>query len=241
METTENSKFKGIWIPKEVIEIDGISTTEMLVLSIAVDMGKLTASNAYIGSKINRSATTVSRAVRNLGQSGLLKIAMGTDQGRTLRTCYPNLDMELRCFYVYQHKDNEGDVFYIGKGKAKRAWSRMRSPEWIEAAKNGFEVEILKEDLTSDEAFSMEDYLLKTTTHPKLVNKTTTSPSRNDYPSLSKRPGDIVETTNNNKEDKKENKKTYSKEYIKTEEEINLSDLTEEEYSRYVEDNNLDF
>lgn len=33
--------------------------------------------------------------------------------------------------YVYGHYDNQGNVFYIGKGTAERAWSKVRHPVWV--------------------------------------------------------------------------------------------------------------
>jgi hypothetical protein len=32
--------------------------------------------------------------------------------------------------YVYAHLDNEGKIFYIGKGNGRRAWSDDRHPLW---------------------------------------------------------------------------------------------------------------
>jgi len=62
-------------------------------------------------------------------------------------------------FYVYAHRraDN-GDVFYIGKGTRRRAWSSSgRNSKWKRIADRfGFHVEILHDNLTQADAFSLE-------------------------------------------------------------------------------------
>lgn len=62
-------------------------------------------------------------------------------------------------FYVYQHRraDDSG-VFYVGKGKGKRAGERAkRNPFWKNiAAKHGFTVEMVAEDISEQEAFRIE-------------------------------------------------------------------------------------
>lgn len=62
-------------------------------------------------------------------------------------------------FYVYAHVRNDtGRVFYIGKGHGRRAWvTRRRNQHWSNIAnKAGYQVEILKGDLTEKEALAME-------------------------------------------------------------------------------------
>lgn len=62
--------------------------------------------------------------------------------------------------YVYGHFDVHGVPFYIGKGTGRRAWSRDRDPLWERylATRLGgrFEVVILQDDLSSEEAESLE-------------------------------------------------------------------------------------
>ena len=65
--------------------------------------------------------------------------------------------------YVYAHRDAFGKVFYVGKGKGLRAWSKNRHPVWHEyLRRNGsqFTVEILASGLTDDEACEREDALI---------------------------------------------------------------------------------
>lgn len=62
-------------------------------------------------------------------------------------------------YYVYAHKrSSDGSIFYIGAGKAKRAWSKSgRSAYWNGIArKHGFNVSILKDGLTFDESRQFE-------------------------------------------------------------------------------------
>lgn len=64
-------------------------------------------------------------------------------------------------FYVYTHKrQDNGEVFYVGKGTGRRAWSSNgRSERWKSIADNfGFDVEIIHENLTQSEAFEIEVY-----------------------------------------------------------------------------------
>lgn len=66
-------------------------------------------------------------------------------------------------FYVYLHKRlDTGGVFYVGKGKGKRAFSRSnRNRYWINVVnKTNFEVEIVAKNLSEQEALSFEIYLI---------------------------------------------------------------------------------
>lgn len=67
-----------------------------------------------------------------------------------------NLD---KCFYVYLHKKPDGTVFYVGKGKGRRAWSRQnRNIHWHRTVNKhgGYSVEILEDCLCEDEALCLE-------------------------------------------------------------------------------------
>lgn len=65
-------------------------------------------------------------------------------------------------FYVYLHRRaTDGSVFYVGKGKGRRAWrcgkSNYRSDHWINCArKNGVIVDILIDGMKEADAFSKE-------------------------------------------------------------------------------------
>ena len=70
---------------------------------------------------------------------------------------------EDRRFYVYLHRQlNDHRVFYVGKGSSKRAQSRRkRNKKWLEIVEEfDFYYEIYAENLTEDEAFEIETYLI---------------------------------------------------------------------------------
>jgi hypothetical protein len=62
-------------------------------------------------------------------------------------------------YYVYVHyKISDNKPFYVGKGKGRRAWSLAgRSTYWNNVkSKHGYNVEIVFENLTEEEAFQCE-------------------------------------------------------------------------------------
>jgi group I intron endonuclease len=65
-------------------------------------------------------------------------------------------------FYTYAHTKPDGTIFYIGKGKDRRAWvKRNRSPHWKNiVAKYGYEVVILGEYEDESKALSEEIELI---------------------------------------------------------------------------------
>lgn len=66
-------------------------------------------------------------------------------------------------FYVYLHKKPNGEVFYVGKGTKKRAWSRHgRNPYWNNIYKKygEFTVEIFEDNLQEWYAFELEQALI---------------------------------------------------------------------------------
>jgi hypothetical protein len=68
-----------------------------------------------------------------------------------------------RHFYVYLHrKKDTGEVFYVGKGKGKRAYSTApRNRFWkFVVAKHGFTVEISDDRMTQAQAFDHERALI---------------------------------------------------------------------------------
>ena len=66
-------------------------------------------------------------------------------------------------FYVYVHKKkSSGEVFYVGKGSGKRAWSSFgRNELWKRTAnKYGWYVEIVENNLQDWYAFELERDLI---------------------------------------------------------------------------------
>lgn len=66
-------------------------------------------------------------------------------------------------FYVYAHfRSTDGQLFYVGKGSGRRAWSRSsRNRHWKSVvAKHGRRVRILKSGLPEQDAFQLEAKLI---------------------------------------------------------------------------------
>ena len=67
-------------------------------------------------------------------------------------------------YYVYAHyKTGEPDIpFYIGKGHKKRAWSKNNRNTWWKniVAKHGFEVRLLAEHISEEDAIYLEIQLI---------------------------------------------------------------------------------
>jgi hypothetical protein len=62
-------------------------------------------------------------------------------------------------FYIYAHYKPDGNIFYVGKGRSKRAWKTYgRSDFWYKTVNKhgGYEVVLLYENLSEDEAFRLE-------------------------------------------------------------------------------------
>lgn len=78
-----------------------------------------------------------------------------------------------REYYVYAHrKASDGFVFYIGKGKSRRAWSKVgRNKYWrrIET-EHGFWVDIIKENMPEVCALSLERAVIFSTGKKNLCN-----------------------------------------------------------------------
>lgn len=63
-------------------------------------------------------------------------------------------------FYVYIHvKPNDGEIFYVGKGKGYRVYSKHgRNKFWKNIVnKYGLDIFILENNLTEEEAFELEE------------------------------------------------------------------------------------
>ena len=78
-------------------------------------------------------------------------------------------------FYVYLHKRKDtNEVFYIGKGRNKRAYSKSgRSKDWQSIVNHyGYSIELYKDNLSEDTAFSIEKSLIAQYGLDNLTNKT---------------------------------------------------------------------
>lgn len=84
--------------------------------------------------------------------------------------------MSLR-FYTYIHRRaSDGQVFYVGKGHAKRAWTTVnRNPHWVSTfKKHGLIVEVVAYWFSEEAAFDHEKVLIAEYRNSglKLCNKT---------------------------------------------------------------------
>jgi hypothetical protein len=75
--------------------------------------------------------------------------------------------------YVYAHRDNSGQIFYVGKGCGQRAWSKDRHPVWHQYVENRcggrYVVQIVSYHETEDDALAVEsEYIGRY--GPQLVN-----------------------------------------------------------------------
>ena len=82
--------------------------------------------------------------------------------------------MNDRAYYVYAHKTLSGDVFYIGKGKGRRAHLMVgRSEHWKRhVTKHGLSIVIVKQDMPEPCAFSLERVLIAKIGMKNLCNQT---------------------------------------------------------------------
>lgn len=66
-------------------------------------------------------------------------------------------------FYVYFHLKPDGQIFYIGKGSGRRAWSKnLRNKHWWNVVnKYGLVVQIYEDNLLEEDAFDLEAELIK--------------------------------------------------------------------------------
>ena len=80
-------------------------------------------------------------------------------------------------YYVYAHRDLNGVVFYIGKGRRDRCKVKTnRCKEWYEIAEKGFTIEILKSGLDNKTALNYEKSLINSPEVSwRLVNKSKNS------------------------------------------------------------------
>lgn len=80
-----------------------------------------------------------------------------------------------RLHYVYAHRRaSDGRLFYIGKGKDRRAWQKhSRSRQWLFIArKHGFEVELVRSNLPECCALTLEQIAIAIVGFENLANAT---------------------------------------------------------------------
>lgn len=99
----------------------------------------------------------VSTRLTNLG----IEISLGTSERPKPLTPAKDADQtNPRKAYVYAHMDDGGNIFYLGKGEGRRAWSTDRHPLWrryVEKHLGGkYQVRILKDNLSVQEAEEVE-------------------------------------------------------------------------------------
>jgi hypothetical protein len=81
----------------------------------------------------------------------------------------------MQTFYVYLHKrETDNTIFYVGKGKGRRAWSRScRNRHWkIISAKHGVLVEIFKDSMSEVCALTLERIIIASIGIQNLANVT---------------------------------------------------------------------
>jgi hypothetical protein len=65
-----------------------------------------------------------------------------------------------RGYYVYAHLDSSGQIFYVGKGTGRRAWSADRHPLWVRYVekhlKGEYQVRILRDNLSAEDVEEVE-------------------------------------------------------------------------------------
>lgn len=65
-------------------------------------------------------------------------------------------------FYVYLHKRLDGTPFYVGKGCGNRAYTKnYRNDDWHKEAANGYNVEIVKDNLYERDSYELEKKLIR--------------------------------------------------------------------------------
>lgn len=65
-------------------------------------------------------------------------------------------------FYVYIHRRPDNQIFYVGKGRKKRAWDTKRNNHWksIVNKYGGFSAEIVEYCDSEEDAFLVEKFLI---------------------------------------------------------------------------------
>ena len=90
-------------------------------------------------------------------------VEFSLSEAGTPRSLEPPTDADQenpRGYYVYAHLDRSGQIFYIGKGTGRRAWSIDRHPLWSRYVdkhlKGEYQVRILRDNLSAEDAEEVE-------------------------------------------------------------------------------------
>ena len=101
--------------------------------------------------------------LRTMPPRGTIYITYGGDARRALQTLINGAPGRGE-HYVYLHRGPNDEVFYVGKGRGNRAYSKDRDDLWHHYLKTRcgghYEVEIVKHFETDDEALDLESDLL---------------------------------------------------------------------------------
>ena len=102
--------------------------------------------------------TTAPRASTGDGGSDgvTISVSMGAG-GSVTQKCKPGR------YYVYVHKEENGRVFYVGKGTERRAWSKERDAEWhqhVSRLGGKYIIEILRRGISEEDARQIEDAVM---------------------------------------------------------------------------------
>lgn len=100
------------------------------------------------------------KVTARLTNSGI-EISMGDGDAPMRLKAAPDTNQDNpRKSYVYAHIDAAGNIFYVGKGDGRRAWSKDRHPVWhryVERHLGGtYQVRILQDNLSPDQAEELE-------------------------------------------------------------------------------------
>ncbi len=101
--------------------------------------------------------------LRSMPTRGAIFITFGGDARHALETLIKG-DPGRGEHYVYLHRGQSDEVFYVGKGKGSRAFSKDRDDLWRHYVKTRcegrYEVEIVKRFETDDDALNLESDLI---------------------------------------------------------------------------------
>jgi hypothetical protein len=115
---------------------------------------------SFYGANQNARRGTKMKVTARLTNTGI-EISMGDGAAPKPLKAAPDARQDNpRKSYVYAHIDAAGNIFYVGKGDERRAWSKDRHPLWhryVERHLGGaYQVRILQDNLSPDEAEELE-------------------------------------------------------------------------------------